>query len=280
MLGFLNVNKPKGITSFDVIFRLRKILKIKKMGHAGTLDPLASGVLPVAIGDATRLIEYLDGDKKYIATVKFGQSSTTYDEEGEKTEFRNPCFSKEELLRTLETFKGEILQKPPVYSAIKKDGKRLYELARKGEEISDIPARPVIFYEINLLDFTLPFAKIEVRCSSGTYVRSFANDLGTKLGCGAYLSDLVRTMACGFDIEDSIEIEEADITKIQNPLEILNFPKLGLSDTEFQRVKNGNSISHQGQDGKILLTHSNKMVSIGTLSDNIIKTDKVFRTGE
>lgn len=275
MFGFLNIKKPKGITSFDVISKLRKILGIKKIGHTGTLDPLAEGVLPVAIGDCTKLIQYLNGDKKYIAKIKFGENSTTYDEEGEKTPVEEPDFSKEEFLQAFEDFKGEIEQVPPQYSAIKINGQKLYNLARKGIE-TQIPSRRVTVYDIKLLDFELPYVEIEVSCSCGTYIRSIAYDLGKKLGCGAYLSALKRTSACGFDIKNSQKIE--DNLKIINPLDILNFKIYELNDSEFSRIKNGNSIvaRNLSKNEKLALTYQKKLVSIASIFDKIIKVEKVF----
>ncbi len=275
MFGFLNIEKPKGITSFDVISQLRKILGIKKIGHTGTLDPLAQGVLPVAVGDCTKLIQYLNGDKKYIAKIKFGENSETYDEEGEKTFVEKPDFTKKELLTLLETFKGEIEQVPPKYSAVKLNGQKLYDLARQGIE-AQAPPRYVTIYDIKLLNFALPYAEIEVSCSSGTYIRSIASDLGEKLGCGAYLGELKRTHACGFDIKNSQKIK--DKLKIINPLEILNFKIYELNDFEFNRIKNGNSIIARNLNGneKLALIYQKKLVSISSISDKIIKVEKVF----
>ncbi len=249
--------------------------RIKKIGHTGTLDPLAEGVLPVALGDCTKLIQYLNGDKKYSAKIKFGENSTTYDEEGEKTKIEEPDFSKEELLQALETFKGEIEQIPPKYSAIKVGGQKLYDLARLGIEVP-ISARRVKIYDIKLLNFALPYAEIEVSCAGGTYIRSLAYDLGEQLGCGAYLSALKRTNACGFDIKNSQKIE--DSLKIINPLDILNFKIYELNDLEFNRIKNGNSIIARNFSGneKLALIYQKKLVSISSIFDKIIKVEKVF----
>jgi len=277
--GFLNINKPKGITSHDVIYKLRKIFGIKKIGHAGTLDPLASGVLPVAISDSTRLLEYLEDDKKYVAYVKFGQSSATYDEEGEKSSYIKPSFIEEDLLAALGGFKGKISQKPPIYSAIKIKGKKLYEFARKGIETPEIPLRQVEVFDINLLCFKNESAEVEIHCSSGTYIRSIAHDLGQKLGCGAYLADLTRTSSGGFDIKNSVDIENVKIENIINPLEVIRLPKYEISENNFKKVENGNSIELSGEDGKIILTHLNKLVAIGNLSANIVKMEKVFKMG-
>lgn len=276
LFGFLNINKPKGITSFDVIYKLRHLLGIKKIGHGGTLDPMACGVLPVGVGDATRLLEYLEGEKKYIGKIKFGEISKTYDEEGEKTFIKEPDFNIDELKSTLECFTGKISQKPPMYSAIKIKGQKLYNLARQGIEI-EVPERKVEIYDIKILNFNLPFVEVEVTCSEGTYIRSLANDIGEKMKCGAYLADLKRTYASGFSIENSCELE--NIGEIINPLDILKMPKYELSDDEFQKIKNGNSIKINSDfnNKKIMLIYQKKLVSISRISDKIIKVEKVFK---
>lgn len=274
--GFLNINKPKGLTSFDVIYKLRKILNMKKIGHLGTLDPLASGVLPVAIGNATRLLEYLNEDKQYIATVKFGEITKTYDAEGEKTFIKTPDFSKDDLENILKNFTGDIEQIPPIYSAIKVKGKKLYELARNGIEVELAP-RKVKIYSIKILEFDLPFVKFMIDCSKGTYIRSFANDIGQKFGCGAYLSDLIRSCAGSFSLNEAQNIDEE--LKIINPLEILKFKTYELNETEFEKVNNGNSIISRNIEGneRLSLIFEGNLVAISVLCDKIIKVEKVLR---
>ena len=208
MFGFLNIYKPVGMTSHDVVAVLRKKLKTKQIGHTGTLDPFAEGVLPIAIGKATRLIEYLPDDKEYLATVQFGKSTNTYDIEGETTFESDKKICEQEIIEKLKDFKGEIEQFPPIYSAIKVKGKKLYEYARKGEDV-EIQPRKVTIYNIELksFDFELQQAQILVKCSKGTYIRSIANDLGKVLGCGGHLIRLVRTQAGKFRIEDSLKLK-------------------------------------------------------------------------
>ena len=273
---FLNINKPKGITSFDVIRFLRKKLNIKQIGHSGTLDPLASGVMQVGIGSATKLLDYLDSDKKYIADIKFGYKSDTFDDEGEKTFVAEPKFNKEILENALKSFMGKTKQVPPKYSAIKINGKKACNLARKNEEI-EINPREIEIYYIKLLNFSQDSAQIEVFCKKGTYIRSLANDLGEKLNCGAYLTDLKRTMAGNFNICDSDELE-ADKYKQINPLDCLNLSKYELNDFEFNKIKNGNFILNKefSENDLVLLTKNNKLVSIAKISDNLIKPKKVF----
>ena len=186
MFGFINVNKPSGMTSHDVVSFLRRNLKIKKIGHTGTLDPMANGVLPIAVGDATRLIQYLADDKEYVATVKFGVSTDTYDKEGEIISTSDKVVELSELENALNQFRGEILQKPPIYSALKKNGKKLYEYAREGMEV-EIKARKVTIEKLDLLSLENNIAQLRVKCSKGTYIRSIAHDLGEVLSCGAHL---------------------------------------------------------------------------------------------
>ena len=279
LFGFLNIYKPKGITSFDVIYKLRKILGIKKIGHAGTLDPLAEGVLPVAVGNASRLIEYLEGDKAYEAKIFFGANSTTYDDEGEKTEVAEANFSNEEFLTALPQFLGKIKQIPPVYSAIKIGGKKLYELARAGKEEIKLEPRDVEIYDISILEFNLPYITISVSCSSGTYIRSLAYDLGVALKTGAYIKELKRTKSNGFEIKNSIKIEDAGELNIQSPLNVINFPVYNLSGSEYQRVKNGNSIlvnSKYQENQKIFLCKGGQIIALATYCNSKFSVDKVL----
>lgn len=279
LFGFLNIYKPKGITSFDVIYKLRKIFGIKKIGHAGTLDPLADGVLPVAVGNASRLLEYLEGDKEYEAKIFFGANSTTYDDEGEKTEITQAKFSQDEFLKSLPQFIGKIKQIPPVYSAIKVNGKKLYELARGGKVDVELTPREVEIYGIELLEFNLPYVTISVSCSSGTYIRSLAYDLGVALGCGAYIKELKRTKSNGFEISQAINIEDANKEDIVNPAEVIKFPLYELNEVEFSRVKNGNAIPakpEQVDNQKVFLCLSGKIVALATVVNSQFRVDKVF----
>ena len=206
--GIYNIYKPKGPTSYDIIRQVKRDAVDKKVGHAGTLDPLASGVLIVAIGrEFTKQIDtFVKSGKEYEATVKLGQTSTTQDEEGEKTDHAvNIKPSKEGVLATLEKFTGKVKQIPPMYSALKINGQSAYKLARKGK-IVEIKEREITISKIDLLDFTWPLVKIRVNCSSGTYIRTLANDIGVSLGTGGYLADLVRTRVGDYKIEDSIKL--------------------------------------------------------------------------
>ncbi len=188
--GILIIDKPSGLTSHDVVNRVRRATKIRQVGHAGTLDPMATGVLVVCLGQATRVSEYLLGhDKAYRATIRLGIETNTYDADGEIVATHDVNVDRAEVERALAQFVGEIQQVPPMYSAIKRDGQKLYELARQGIEI-ERAARSVIIHSIELRDYQAPDATIDVRCSAGTYIRSIAHDLGAALGTGGHLIDL------------------------------------------------------------------------------------------
>ncbi len=282
MFGFLNIYKPKGMTSHDVVSVLRKITKIKQIGHTGTLDPFAEGVLPICIGKATRLIEYLADEKAYIGTIQFGSATTTYDIEGEITITSSKEISKDDIEKALLNFQGEIEQLPPIYSAIKVDGKKLYEYARKGEEV-EIKPRKICINEIKLLNFDKNSnqAEIYIDCSKGTYIRSFANDLGENLGVFGHLIKLVRVKAGDFNIENSIKLEELKSQKdvsdnLIYPLEKLNYPKIELNQKEFEKISHGMKIEYNIQNGIIILTYENQLIAMAEVNQNIIKPLKVF----
>ncbi len=208
MNGIFNIDKPPGLTSHDVVARVRRISGQRKAGHAGTLDPMATGVLPVVLGKATRLVEYLaDADKAYRAVLMLGATSDTYDREGHITPRPGALMPSCELVEeALEPFRGEIEQVPPMHSAIKVGGKKLYELARAGIEVERQPRR-VTIKKLELEVFNPPALQIVVECSKGTYIRSLAYDLGAVLGTGAYLQDLTRTRHGPFSIEGAITLE-------------------------------------------------------------------------
>ncbi len=203
------INKPKGPSSFGVVAQVRKITGIKKVGHAGTLDPLASGVLVVAVGreDTKRIDEIVAKEKEYVADLKLGEESSTDDEEGEKSAVSDLRPGREDIEASLKKFVGEIMQIPPKFSAMKVGGERAYKLAREGKEV-EMTARQVLIKEIELLKYDYPQLKIRVVTGPGVYIRSLARDIGRDLGCGAYMSDLIRTRVGEFRIKDSKTIEE------------------------------------------------------------------------
>lgn len=199
----LLIDKPLRWTSFDVIRKIRHAIKIKKVGHAGTLDPLATGLLIICTGKFTKRInEYMGQEKEYTGTITLGAVTPTYDLESEPENFKPYEYLTEEVIKAATVpFTGEILQVPPAHSAIKKDGKRLYELARMGQEVKPEP-RKVTITEFSITGIALPVISFKVVCSTGTYIRSLANDFGKALGCGGYLSSLRRTRIGNFSVED------------------------------------------------------------------------------
>lgn len=281
LFGFLNIYKPVGMTSHDVVSVLRRVTKIKQIGHTGTLDPFAEGVLPICIGKATRLIEYLQDDKEYLATVQFGAATNTFDLDGEKVFTSDKKVSRDDIKEGLKSFEGEILQLPPIFSAIKVNGKKLYEYARKGEEV-EIQPRKVVIENIELKNFDeeLQQAQILLKCSKGTYIRSIANDLGKNLGCGGYLIKLIRAQAGKFRVENSVQLDGIDVeSNLINPLDILNFPKIAVDNDDLARIKNGMPIYKTcDKIGNFvsLIYNDVEICAVGIADGEKIKLKKVF----
>ncbi len=249
MDGVLLLNKPNGLTSHDVVARARKIFGTKKVGHAGTLDPFATGLLVLCLGKATRIVEYLTGcDKTYTATMRLGQSTDTQDLTGQVLTTRPvPEFSSVELNKVFAGFVGSIEQTPPMYSAKRVAGTRLYTLARQGK-IVERAARPVRIHALELHDVTLPDIRFRVSCSSGTYIRTLAHDIGECLGCGAHLTTLQRTHIGGFSLDDAVSLEylgelaePAKLCSILHPLDsaLAFFPSVTLNETLTQKILHG-----------------------------------------
>jgi len=289
--GIINVNKPKGFTSHDVVNKLRKIFKIKQIGHTGTLDPMAVGVLPVCIGKATKIIQYLESSKAYRAFIKLGIKTDTYDMEGEILEKIPVNLNIEKVKKYLEEFKGEITQTPPIYSAVHYKGKRLYEYARNNIEVTDIPTRKVTINLIDLIDISEknsenPVLIVDIDCMEGTYIRSIAYDLGEKLGYGACLSGLIRTKAGRFLFEDAHTLKEiesfyqtGDFNKfLINPVEILPLEIFEIDETLLDKIKNGQhfSVERAFKSNLLQLVYKNKLAAIARFEDNIIKPMNVF----
>ncbi|UCG25655.1 MAG: tRNA pseudouridine(55) synthase TruB [Chloroflexota bacterium] len=206
--GLLCLDKSSGPTSHDVVNKIRRLTGIRRVGHAGTLDPLATGLLLVCLGRATRLLEYLVGQpKSYVATIQMGQETDTYDAEGEIIAERAVAVTMQQLSAALDTYQGQISQRAPLFSAVKVDGQPLYRRARRGEDVEP-PVRVVTIYQLKLLDRQESTLVVGVKCSSGTYIRSLAHDLGQSLGCGAHLADLRRTEVGSFTLDDAIALDE------------------------------------------------------------------------
>ena len=280
MFGFLNVYKPKGITSHDVVSALRRITKVKQIGHTGTLDPFAEGVLPICIGKATRLIEYLDDDKAYTGTIQLGSSTTTYDLEGEEVNFSDKKVTFNEIEAALDKFRGEIEQLPPIYSAIKVNGKKLYEYAREGKEVK-IEPRGVNISNLQILNFYPETRQLElhIECSKGTYIRSIANDLGEELGTYGHLVKLVRVKAGMFEVNNAVSLEhiqtKEDVEKLLiAPLTKLNYMTYELNKNELVKVSNGTAImpsKELPENSLILLTSQERLIAAAKMTKGLLK---------
>ena len=285
MFGFLNVYKPKGITSHDVVSALRRITKVKQIGHTGTLDPFAEGVLPICIGKATRLIEYLDDDKAYTGTIQLGSSTTTYDLEGEEVNSSDKKVTFNEIEAALDKFRGEIEQLPPIYSAIKVNGKKLYEYAREGKEVK-IEPRGVNISSLQILNFYPETRQLElhIECSKGTYIRSIANDLGEELGTYGHLVKLVRVKAGMFEVNNAVSLEhiqtKEDVEKLLiAPLTKLNYMTYELNKNELVKVSNGTAImpsKELPENSLILLTSQERLIAAAKMTKGLLKCLKVL----
>lgn len=247
--GIIIIDKPAGWTSMDVCAKIRGILQEKRVGHGGTLDPMATGVLPVFVGQATRAVEFAEnGQKEYIAGLRLGQVTNTQDVTGETLETHPVSVSCEQVEAALSHFLGDIQQIPPMYSAIKIHGRKLYDLARKGQEVAR-PPRPVTIYELELLEQESPTDyRLRCVCSKGTYIRTLCHDIGQVLGCGGTLYSLRRTMAAGFTLEHAVTLQnvQSQGAELLLPTDSLfqSYPILLLrSEKQEKRVRCGNPIT-------------------------------------
>ena len=268
MFGFIALNKPAGFTSHDCVAKMRRLLNIRKIGHGGTLDPAATGVLPIAVGKATRLLQFLPEVKGYRARIRLGMTTNTDDLEGEVTNITSTVnLNERQIIDNLQSFVGTIEQVPPMYSAIKRNGKKLYELARKGETV-EVPSRTVEITKLELLNYfpeEFPELEVDISCSAGTYIRAIARDLGAILGVGGTLASLIRTKSCGLTLDDSLTFEQIE-QQIQNnsfklipPSELLKHLKpVKLMESDAYRWCQGQAIDlsvvTQDSSEKLLLT--------------------------
>jgi tRNA pseudouridine55 synthase len=296
--GILVVAKPVGPTSHDIVGLIRRLSGTKRVGHGGTLDPFAGGVLPIFLGKATRLVEYHLGDRKrYRATVCFGATSTTDDLEGELTPVAGPALSEERVVAALATFRGPISQRPPDFSAIKVAGRRAYAMARAGQAL-DLPARDVTIHEIEVVswdgaDPERPVAVIDVECSAGTYIRSLARDLGAAVGSGAYLGALTRTASGPFELDAAIDVEAIRAAAAEGPaaLERLllpvdagldELPRMTVDAATIGALVRGQmatvaSDRERPTEGPILVVDADdRLVAVATLVDGRLAPDKVL----
>ena len=257
--GYLNINKPQGWTSTDVVRKLKGVNRAKKIGHGGTLDPLATGVLPICVGSATRFADtVLLGTKSYRITMRLGSSTNTYDSEGDTTaEADWSAVTRKQIVESLNDFRGKFDQVPPMFSALHHNGERLYKLARKGIEV-ERPARPVETMSLELVEFNAPKMILDVECGHGFYARTLAHDIGEKLGTHAHLVGLVRTHAGAFKLEDTVTIEQVsaaaksgDWREVALPIDttLQHMPKITLTESFVEMVKFGRQLS-DGDIGK------------------------------
>lgn len=296
MDGILVVNKPKGITSFDVVYKVRKVFN-EKVGHTGTLDPLAHGVLQILIGKATKCSKYLiNHDKEYVVILKLGIKTDTLDEEGKilkEEKVDKKILEKEYIEKILNKNTGIQMQTPPIYSAIKVNGKKLYEYARKGEEV-EIKPRPINIYELKLLEINKNenTIKLNVKCSKGTYIRSLCEKIAEELGTIGYMYDLLRTKAGSFSINQSVNIEEIEeiLESSSNKEKVLenlkskvitiedifcNLNNININEIELSKFLNGVSLKKNEDDG-LYKIYCNKFIGLGIIKDSKLKRDIII----
>jgi len=286
--GFLVIDKPVGISSHDVVNRVRRALGTKKVGHTGTLDPFATGVLPIAVGEGTKAIQFLDeGEKEYEAVICLGVATDTLDHTGTTLATVDPSqVGREQLVESMKALTGVITQLPPMFSAIKQGGQPLYKLARKGIEV-ERSTRQVTIYSFELLSFENPLARVRVRCSRGTYVRTLADDLGRLLGYGACLTELRRTMSGPFSLSSALTLDQlaecslSGATEFVTPFAALgHLPQLALSDQDFQHVRNGRLpqlLVPDSHHGLVRLVYAGQLVAVAEQSAvRVINLKRVF----
>lgn len=294
--GVLVIDKDKGMTSADVVYHLRKALHVRKMGHAGTLDPDVTGVLPIAIGQATKLIELMHmRPKEYIGTGLFGYATDSYDTDGKVTKEKKLTapFSAQEIQQQMNTFKGKITQVPPIYSAVKVNGKHLYEYARAGIPVKR-PKR-----EVEVLDYALTGEpafdaekgqesfNFKIKCSKGTYVRSLVNDLGEKFDEPAVMTHLRRTASSGFGIDQAVKLSEIEknperASELLQPIDAFfkDYLTIDLSESEWQKVKNGAGLELKTNAKKVALRYNNKVKAIYQLKGKLYRPDLMLLANE
>ena len=287
--GVLLFNKPLGLSSNTALQKVRRLFNAQKAGHTGTLDPLASGLLPICFGEATKFSSFLlDGDKEYIATIKLGQTTTTYDAEGEITSTAKVSATQNQILECINSFLGTITQTPPIYSALKVNGKALYQYARDGEEVV-IKSREICIHEIELLEYVaFDVVKIRVLSSKGTYIRTLANDIGQKLGCGAHLIGLVRTKSNQFELNEKLTLDYLTSLELEQrrdlllPIDIMlsDMPKYELNEDDFKYIKNGHSFESStcNDEERVRLYMGDKFLGVAKSSQNVVSPIRLINT--
>ncbi len=287
--GVLLFNKSFGLSSNTALQKVRRLFNAIKAGHTGTLDPLATGLLPICFGEATKFSSFLlDGDKEYIATIKLGQTTTTYDAESEITSTSIVSSTQGEILECINSFKGTITQTPPIYSALKVNGKALYQYARDGEEVA-IKSRDVCIHEIELLEYVASdIVKIRVLSSKGTYIRTLANDIGKKLGCGAHLIVLVRTKSNQFVLDEKLSLDYLTSLELEQrrqlllPIDVMlaDMTKYEINEDDFRYIKNGHSfISSTCNDSeKMRLYMNNQFFGVAKCFKGLVTPIRLINT--
>ena len=283
MNGIVIVDKPQGWTSQDVTARLRRVFSTRRIGHGGTLDPMATGVLPVFVGRATRAVEFFEhAEKTYEATLRLGMKTDTQDITGTVLEERPVTVTEQDILNVLPAFRGEILQIPPMYSALKVNGQKLYDLARKGKEVERQP-RPITIHELELLHFDGQDARIRVRCSKGTYIRTLCEDMGEELGCLGCMAALRRTRAGEYTIEKAVPLQtlldaenpEQYLLSMDSPF--LGYPAVTLSENQEKRCRNGNAFTLRVHDGTYRAYGKNgEFLMLARVENGVMSTIKSF----
>ena len=283
MDGIVIVDKPTGWTSQDVVSKLRGVFKTRRIGHGGTLDPMATGVLPVFVGRATRAVEFFEhAEKTYEATLRLGISTDTEDITGEILEEKPVNVTEEQLLETLSRFRGDIFQIPPMYSAIKINGQKLCDLARKGREVERKP-RPVTIYALDCLSFEGTTAKLRIHCSKGTYIRTLCKDIGAALGCGGTMEALRRVTAGDYEISEAVTMET--LIKAEDPGAFLlptdslfvSYPAVTLTEKQTLRCRNGNQFSVAMEPGTYrAYSPEGEFLMLARVEDGVMSTIKSF----
>lgn len=282
--GVFLLDKPQGMSSNDIMQKVKRIFQANKAGHTGALDPLATGMLPICLGEATKFSQFLlDADKRYLVTAKLGERTDTSDAEGQIVETRDVNVETSEILTALEQFRGDILQVPTMFSALKHNGKPLYEYARQGITV-EREARPITIFELNFIEYNAPYLTLEVHCSKGTYIRTLVDDLGEVLGCGAHVTMLRRTAVADYPTEKMLDwhalqslAEQQDLALLDAlllPMDtaVVKLPALTLNESQTQgigfgqRIKFNNPNSLQGQVR--LFSHENRFLGVAVIDEN------------
>lgn len=286
MDGIINVYKPVGMTSHDVVNKIRRIVGTKKVGHTGTLDPDAEGVLPICINRGTKVADMLTvSDKRYTAEFKLGIMTDTLDIGGTVLEERDVNVTKQQIIDAIKRFVGVIEQVPPMYSVIKVGGRKLCDLARKGIEV-ERKSRTVEIYEINILDVKEESFTIDVKCSKGTYIRTLGSDIGEMLGCGAVMTKLIRTQSSIFKAEDAVKLENLTPENYCNyvtlAVDLFDAEKITVDEGVLSKVLNGNAIPYNGVEGNYykLYDNNDKLLCLSKMEDGMLKVEIMFCVGE